>query len=502
MKAVFNDSTKAFLKYGGTTAGTVGIFTDVLTPMAKIGIWCFIIFAILGIAIFIIGKAKPTLFDNRDDALKTLWYIPLSLCMLLIAASTLTIYQLNEANQKPNGTLSESSALIKGLQSDLGILKDIDKKLERIVRQNDEIVSKTKSIEENTKAISSTTNDIKINTQATADALLNQSFNEYDFIKTISDAKLDRLEQYLSPQHWSSTYLTPMMTGQKFYAFTLLENKESRVKDALKLFYEKNLLDPNKLYNHSYPIGVFSDIFKKEISDKNSALYAELSEKYTQREEEVKAYKSQANRLSKEQANLLCDKENSEREEHNELAESKWQKEYDDSLASTRQRVLKRYEDELKQHDEFKKDYKLRQAEFDKKSRSDFKSHDDWFKVYSSLQEDSLKVDWPPTKPSTPSYPDNFTELHNQKPKLEFGLCNVFIKQNEIKAKLMKRSPTSINRPTRVLQRYGKAEVTLARYAKETGNLEAALYLESIQTEQLSTSLKVYDYEGKLVYSN
>lgn len=502
MKALFNDSTKAFVKYGGSTAGIVGIFTDVLTPLAKIGVWCFVIFTILAFCIFLIGRAKTNLFETRDDALKTLWYAPLSFCMLFIAVSTLTIYQINEATQKPNGTLSESSALIKGLQSDLGILKDIDKKLERIAQQNDEIVSNTKSIEENTKTISATTEDIKTNTQTTADVLINQSFNEYDFIKALSDAKSDRLEQYLSPKHWSSTYINPMMTGQIFYAFKLLENKEPRVKDALKLFHEKGLLEPNKLYNHSYPLGVFADIFKKDVSDKNSALYAELNEKYIQREEEIKAYKAKANELSREQAKLLCDKENSEREKRNELAESKWQKKYDESLDSTRQRVLKQYEDELKQHDEFRKDYKLRKAEFDKKSRSDFKSHDDWFKVYSSLQEDSLKVNRPPTKPRIPSYPDNLTELHNQRPKLEFGTCNVFTKQNEIKAELMKKSPTLLNRPTPVYQSYGKSQVTLARYAKEIGNIEAAQYLESIQTEQISISLKIYDYEGKLVYSN
>jgi hypothetical protein len=273
MKALFNDSTKAFIKYGASTAGVVGIFTDVLTPLARIGVWCFVIFTILAFCILLVGRAKPNLFKARDDALKTLWYAPLSFCMLLIAVSTLAIYQINEVNQKPNGTLSESSTLIKGLQSALGILKDIDKKLDSIVRQNDEILSNTESIEENTKTISTTTNDIKTNTQTTADVLSNQSFNEYDFIKTISDAKLDRLEQYLSPQHWSSTYINPRMTGQILYAFTLLENKESRVKDALKLFYEKGLLDPNKLYNHSYPIGIFADIFKREISDKNSTLY-------------------------------------------------------------------------------------------------------------------------------------------------------------------------------------------------------------------------------------
>lgn len=502
MKVLFTDGTKAFVKYGGSTASVVGIFTDVLTPLAKIGVWCFVIFTILAFCIFLIGRANPNLFERRNDALKTLWYAPLSFCMLLIAVSTLIIYQINEANQKPNGTLSENSALIKGLQSDLGILKKIDKKLDRIVQQNKDIVSKTNSIEEQTKAISTTTSEIKTNTQTSADVLLNLSFNEYDFIKAISDADLDRLEEYLEPPNWSSTYLNPKMLNQIFYAFTLLESKEPRVKDALKLFYEKELLDPNKLYDHSYPVGVLADIFRKEIANKNSALYAELNEKYAQREEEIKTYASQVNELSKERAKLLCEKENNEREERNKLAELMWKKEYDDSLASTRQRVLQSYEEALKQHEEFKKDYELRKAQFDQKSRSDFKSLDDWLKEYTSLQQDLIETIFSPTKPTIPSVPDNYEELYNQRPQLEFGSCNIFAKQNEIRAKLMKNAPTSLNRPIPLHLSYGRSEVTLARYAKEIGNLEAAQYLESIQTEPLSISLKIYDDDGMLVYSN
>jgi hypothetical protein len=485
MFKIFNANTKTVFKYGSTTAGAAAIVNDVLTPLSKMGLWLCFTALLLAIIVLIIGRKNPDIFNEKSGVMQELWYVPLCLSCILVAVSTAGIYKFNKDNNNKNGILSKHSEVVKLLQKDLGILSDINKTL---------------------KSIDLTTQKIDKNTSVTAKLITTRSYNEHDFIESISNANMLRLENYLT-DFWKNTYIYPKMTGESFILFEGIRvNNSESVVAVLKLFHQHGRLDPSKLYSHPLPMYAPKVIYQQMVQAPLRKSNEQKRKKYEQNRDEANRNKKALAVQVNEKIELHCkeiDELNRQSIVKHKLAKEEWEHLYQEAVLDTNNRRQKKYELELIEHNKNKNIIHNEHAEFAKKRYQDFESHEQWLKKQTEIQIKYSNSFSAPFKKAKTLYPDNYQELRAKEPSLVAPqtFCNKSALKIEFEKKLVE-GEALIKLDLVDIPYFNHANLTLLQYAIAVKNHHASKYLYGLLEEDIEVHVELFDYNDKMIFKS
>ena len=486
MTSIFNASTKTVFKYGSVTAGGAAIVNDVLTPLSKLGLWVAFLALLLAVIAFIIGRQKPDIFES-SNTMKELWYLPLTLCFILVAFSTTGMYLFNKKNNNESGLLSKHSEVVKLLQKDLGILDEINTTLE---------------------SIDGTTKKIDKNTSTTANILIDGSYNEYDFIESVANGDIPRLKSYLN-DYWKNTYQYPRMTGEVFILFEgIRTNSTETIVDVLELFYQHGKLEPFEIYNHPLPLHAPKNIYQKMVEDpinkKNEQKYLEYKLAKENAAKQNKLLKSEVDRKIEQHCSEV-DEQNKQAEIDHAKAKIEWESLYQKAVEDENKKRLAAYVKELSEHEKGKLITQQEYDAFNKRSVSDFKSREEWRKVSIDVQtqyRESL-YSLTPRKPMKVFTPDNYQELRAIEPPLTapFAICNqLALRQKFVKEQGLHQTVPHFS--NEYVPSLGRSKLSLLQYAIAIQNEHAMKYLYSLSGEKQQVHVQLFDYNNNLIFES
>ncbi len=148
-KAELITKSKHIFGFGGVLATCAGIITDVLTPLSSLGVWAAMVMIGLGLTVMLIGSLKPKAFENADNALRDLWYVPLAVSLFISGGVIASLYQFNKTNGNNQGQIASKVSVVSDFQKQVGLLEEIDRTLkESLIVQKQNLTVQKQSLDQ------------------------------------------------------------------------------------------------------------------------------------------------------------------------------------------------------------------------------------------------------------------------------------------------------------------------------------------------------------------